>query len=85
VELPHKKSAKKSLRQDEKRNARNRAVRSRMSSAVKRARGASDDERDAAVREAVSVIDKAAKVGALKKGTADRKKSRLMKQKGASE
>lgn len=82
--MPHKKSAKKRLRQDEKRNAKNRAVRSRMTTAVKKARGASDDEKDAAVREAVSVIDKAAKVGALKKATADRKKSRLMKQKRAA-
>jgi small subunit ribosomal protein S20 len=79
VVLPHKKSAIKRLRQDERLNARNRAVKSRMATAVKRAKTASADEREQALREAVSVIDKAVKVGVIKKTTGDRKKSRLMK------
>ena len=78
--LPHLKSAKKRLRQDEKRTARNKSVKSRMATAVKRARTAPAEEREAALKAAVSVIDKAAKVGVIKKATADRKKSRLMKE-----
>lgn len=79
VALPHKKSAIKRRRQDEKLNARNKSIKSRMATAVKRVKTAPPEERDSALRAAVSVIDKAAKVGVIKKGTADRKKSRLMK------
>jgi len=79
VMLPQKKSAKKRLRQNEKLNARNRAVRSRMATAVKKVQSAPAEERQQALRAAVSVIDKAVKVGVIKKATADRKKSRLMK------
>jgi small subunit ribosomal protein S20 len=84
VVLPHKKSAIKRRRQDEKLSARNKAVRSRMATAVKKAQNAPEGEREAAVREAVSIVDKAAKAGAIKKATADRKKSRLMKAIGRS-
>lgn len=79
VALPHKKSAIKRRRQDEKLYARNRAVKSRMATAVKKVQTAPPEEREAAVKAAVSVIDRAAKVGVIKKETADRKKSRLMK------
>lgn len=82
--MPHKKSAIKRLRQDEKRNARNKAVKSAMATAVKKAVEAPDDEKEAAVRAAVSVIDKAVKVGTIKKATADRKKSGLMRPKKAA-
>jgi small subunit ribosomal protein S20 len=78
--LPHKKSAIKRLRQDEKITARNKAVKSRVATVMKKARTAPEGEREAAVRQAVSVVDKAAKVGVIKKATANRKKSRLMKQ-----
>ncbi len=78
--MPTKKSAIKRRRQDEKLNARNKAIKSRMATAVKKARTATADEKDAALRAAVSVIDRAAKVGVIKKATADRKKSRLMKE-----
>ncbi len=77
--MPQKKSAIKRRRQDEKLNTKNRAIRSRMSTAVKKVRNASAEEREPALRAAVSLIDKAAKVGVVKKATADRKKSRLMK------
>jgi small subunit ribosomal protein S20 len=79
VVLPQKKSAIKRRRQDDKLNARNRAVKSRMATAVKKAQTAPAEEREQALRAAVSVIDKAVKVGVIKKATADRKKSRLMK------
>ena len=77
--MPQKKSAIKRRRQDEKLNARNRAIRSRMATAVKKVQSAPAEEREQALRAAVSVIDKAVKVGVIKKATADRKKSRLAK------
>lgn len=77
--MPQKKSAIKRLRQNEKLNARNRAIRSRMTTAVKKVNAAPAEEREQSLRAAVSVIDKAVKVGVIKKNTADRKKSRLMK------
>jgi len=76
--VPHKKSAKKRLRQRDKLTAHNRAWKSRVSTAIKTARSASAEEKDQAVRKAVSVLDKAAKVGVVKKQTARRRKSRLM-------
>ena len=79
VTLTQKKSAVKRLRQNEKLNARNRAIRSRMATVVKKVQSAPAEEREQALRAAVSVIDKAVKVGVIKKATADRKKSRLMK------
>lgn len=80
--MPHKKSAKKRLRQNERLNQRNRAIRSTMATAVKKARAASPDDRQAALKGAVSAIDKAAKAGVIKKETASRKKSRLAKELG---
>ena len=77
--MPQKKSAIKRLRQNEKQNARNRSIRSKMATAVKKVESAPAEEREQALRSAVSVIDKAVKVGVIKKATADRKKSRLMK------
>lgn len=77
--MPQKKSAKKRLKQTSKRNARNRGIRSRMATAVRGAREASPEERDAALKRAVSAIDKAAKAGAIKRETADRKKSKLVR------
>jgi small subunit ribosomal protein S20 len=79
VMLPQKKSAIKRLRQNEKQNARNRSIRSKMATAVKKVESVPAEEREQALRSAVSVIDKAVKVGVIKKATADRKKSRLMK------
>ena len=77
--MPQKRSAIKRLRQNEKQNARNRAIRSKMATVVKKVQSAPAEEREQALRAAVSVIDKAVKVGVIKKTTADRKKSRLMK------
>jgi len=77
--VPHKKSAKKRLRQRDKLTAHNRAWKSRVATAVRAAREASGEGKNEAVKKAVSVIDRAAKVGVVKKATASRKKSRLMK------
>ncbi len=73
----HKKSTVKRRRQDERLNARNRATKSQIATAIRRAKSASPEERDAAFRKAVSVIDKAVKTGVLKKETAARKKAGL--------
>jgi small subunit ribosomal protein S20 len=77
--LPHKKSTVKRLRQNKKLNERNRSIKSAMATAVKRAKDAPAEEREAAFRRAVSTIDKAAKSGVIKKETASRKKSKLAK------
>ena len=55
-----------------------------MATAVRAAKAASPDEREAALKRAVSVIDRAAKAGAIKKETANRKKSKLTKELGGS-
>jgi small subunit ribosomal protein S20 len=78
--MPHLKSAKKRLRQDEKLQMRNRSIRSRMQTAIKAVSAAPADEREAAVRRAISAIDRAVKAGVIKKATGSRKKSALMKQ-----
>jgi len=77
--LPHKPSTRKRLRQSQRENERNRAMRSAVATAIKKAKAAPPEEREAALRRAVSKIDKAVKVGAYKKRTGNRKKSQLMK------
>ena len=70
-------SAEKQRRQAEKRNARNRAGKSRLRGALKTARtGAASSEKEA-LPTGFSEIDKAAKKGIIKKNTANRYKSRL--------
>jgi small subunit ribosomal protein S20 len=81
--LPQKKSTIKRLRQTKKLNARNRVIKSKVATAVKRAREAGPEEREAALKSAMSAIDKAVKARVYKKETASRKKSRLTKELGA--
>ena len=79
------KSPKKRMRQDERRRARNRAVKSEIRSASKKVAGASSaEDADKALREAASVIDRAAKKRIIHWKTAGRKKSRLAKRANAS-
>ncbi|HKA25095.1 MAG TPA: 30S ribosomal protein S20 [Candidatus Eisenbacteria bacterium] len=76
--MPHHKSAKKRVRTNEVRRLRNVEDKSRVRGAIKRVRTASTrEEAQAALRDAVSTLDRAAKKGVLKSGTADRQKSRL--------
>jgi len=79
--LPNKKSAYKHLRADPKKRLRNRMIKSATRTAIKKAEQAiASGDLEAAMtafREAVSKLDRAAKKGVIKKGTADRKKSRL--------
>ncbi|HEX2913433.1 MAG TPA: 30S ribosomal protein S20 [Chloroflexia bacterium] len=77
------KSAIKSIRQDVRKTARNRPVRSSLKTYVKSAVstiGTHDQENSVeAVRMAVSKLDKAAQKGIIHKNQAARRKSRLMK------
>jgi len=78
--LPHHKSAAKRIRQDKKKRARNRAVKSEVKLVVKKVTATTDPEEGVKVLPEVnSVIDKAAKKGVLHWRTAARKKSRLAK------
>lgn len=74
------KSQIKRNRQTEKRNLRNRKVRSELHTRTKSAHTAIDEGENAeeAVSAAIKRIDKAAQKGLLKKNTAARRKSRLM-------
>lgn len=75
-------SAEKQRRQAEKRNARNRAGKSTLRTALKKARTAitgGDADQDT-LKTSYSAIDKAAKSGLIKENTANRYKSRLAAQ-----
>jgi small subunit ribosomal protein S20 len=86
--LANIKSAIKKIRQDEKRTARNRMVRSRMRTFVKKANQemAEGEATSAeAVRQAISEVDSAAQKGIIHRNKANRTKSRLMKRLNALE
>jgi small subunit ribosomal protein S20 len=73
-------SAIKRIKQSEKRRQRNRAARSTIRSSVKAARAAlagKSPESRAAVREALSTLDRAVTQGVMHRNTAARKKSAL--------
>jgi small subunit ribosomal protein S20 len=78
------------MRQEQKRRARNRSIKSRVKTYITKARqaiatpAAGVEEATAAVRAAVSELDRAAKKGVLHKNNAARRKSRLMKQLNAA-
>lgn len=80
--MPNNASAEKRLRQEQKRRLRNRMVKSIVKTNVTKARQAlvSGVDSEAAVRAAVSELDRAAKKGVIHRNNAARRKSRLMKQ-----
>ena len=82
--MANTRSAIKRMRQNPKRNLRNRHFQGRARTFVKKARLAlgTDSAADArtATLEAVSALDKAAEKGVLHKNNAARRKSRLMRQ-----
>jgi small subunit ribosomal protein S20 len=78
------KSAMKRARQSEVQRVRNRAVRSRVRSAIKEARAAQGPDRDARVREAGRMLDKAVTKGVIHRNTAARKKSALSRRRLAA-
>ena len=80
--MPNIKSQKDRVRQAAKEAAHNKAIKSNLKTVVKKANaaivsGAAD--KDAAVKVAVSAIDKAQSKGVLHKNTAARKISRMAK------
>lgn len=84
--MPNTPSAIKRMRQEERRRAHNRSVKSEVKTQVTKARvaitssGTDAEAAEAAVRAAVSELDRAAKKGVIHKNNAARRKSRLMKQ-----
>lgn len=82
--MANTKSSMKRIRVSAKRAARNRVYRSSARTYVKKARkaileGVAPEEQLAAVREALSALDRAAERGVIHKNNAARRKSRLMK------
>ncbi len=83
--MPNNASAKKRMRQEQKRRLHNRSVKSIVKTQVTKARQAISTDVDVpiaeeAVRAAVSELDRAAKKGVIHRNNAARRKSRLMKQ-----
>ena len=84
--MPNNPSAEKRMRQEVKRRAHNRSIKSLVRTEVTKARQAvtapnvSAEVAEKAVRSAISELDRAAKKGVLHKNNASRRKSRLMKQ-----
>jgi small subunit ribosomal protein S20 len=77
--MPNKRSAEKALRQNKKRALLNQARRDAYRTAVKKVLKSSAADKKEALRQAQKALDKAAKRGVLKKNTAARKLSRLIK------
>jgi|SRR3989344_4600603 len=80
--MPNKPAAKKALRQTVKHTLANQAVLDELKRALKRARRLSDiksAEASALLRQTIKLIDKSVKKRVIKKNTAARAKSRLMK------
>ncbi|HEY2994261.1 MAG TPA: 30S ribosomal protein S20 [Methylomirabilota bacterium] len=75
--MANTKSAKKRMRQNERRRIRNRGIRSQVRSAVKMARTSEGAEMKTSVADAIRSLDKAVSKGVLHRNTAARKKSAL--------
>lgn len=87
--MPNNPSARKRMRQEQKRRLHNRSVKSIVKTHVTKARQAINSDVDVtiaedAVRAAVSELDRAAKKGVIHRNNAARRKSRLMKQLNAT-
>lgn len=88
--MPNNASAEKRMRQEQKRRAHNRSVKSKVRTTITKARTAIASEAidfaasQEAVRAAISELDRAAKKGVIHKNNAARRKSRLMKQLNAT-
>jgi len=78
--VPNTQSARKRMRQAEKRTDRNRAQRSRLKTALKRVMSASDaDTAEAALRETTAILDRYASRRLIHPNKAARKKAQLAK------
>jgi small subunit ribosomal protein S20 len=81
--MPNLRSAKKRVRVEEKRRARNKAVKSAVRTAVTKARSSiaedpAQPQTAEAIREAISQLDRGVTKGVLHRNNAARRKSRLM-------
>ncbi|MBI2038482.1 MAG: 30S ribosomal protein S20 [Candidatus Nealsonbacteria bacterium] len=76
-------SAKKALRQSERRKAQNSIYKNKIKKLLKQVEGfisaKKSEEAKNILPQVFKILDKGAKVGVIKKNTADRKKSRLAK------
>ncbi len=81
--MANTKSAKKAIKVQERRRARNQMVKSRIKTSMRKANevvaGGGQDDGLAIVTKALSELDKAVAKGVIHKNQAGRKKSRLMK------
>ena len=81
--MPITKSAKKALRQNIRRKARNLVYKKKMKALIKEVRGLvlekKNEEAKKLLPQVYKILDKTAKVGVIKKNTASRKKSRITK------
>ena len=76
--MPHHKSAAKRVVTNEKRRQRNIAATSRMKTAIKAVRSATTrSTATTALQETISILDRTAAKGVIKKETASRHKARL--------
>jgi small subunit ribosomal protein S20 len=75
--MPQHKSCEKRLRQDERRNARNRAARANLRTSVRRYREMDPGQRGGDFASLQSLLDKAVKKGIISRNRAARLKSRL--------
>ena len=81
--MPIKKSAFKGMRENKKRRLRNLRVISELKTGIRKFEGLlaekNKEQAKSALNELISKIDKAKSKGIIRKNTASRKKSRLMK------
>lgn len=79
--MPIIKSAKKALRQNIKRQVKNKACKQKVKTLLKQARTLTANKKQEEARDSLPAIykalDKAAKIGVIKPNTAARKKSRI--------
>ncbi len=79
--MPNTKSAERRVRSGARRQAQNKSIKNRLLTLEKKFSVAADagkkEDAATALKSLISAFDKAAKTGVVKKGTADRKKSRL--------
>jgi small subunit ribosomal protein S20 len=81
--MPITKSAKKALRQNARRKARNLVYKKKMRGLIKQVRILVEEKKTEEAKKLLpqiyKILDKTAKVGIIKKNTAGRKKSRITK------
>ena len=77
--MPNIKSAKKRVKVIETKTLRNKAIKSDLKTALKKAEVATGEEKDVAVKAAIKKVDMACSKGIMHKNKAARKKSQLAK------